>query len=460
MYGCLHSTRSLPDHGLFELASVFTPRVESMGSTTVILDLHGLGRAWPTPQDLGRALLEALRNRDPDPHVALALSRVTALLVARACAGLTIVPPGQEAAILAPLPLAALDLPPERQDLFRKWGLKTVGDLAALPADGLAERLGPEGPRLRCLARGEDEAPLVPSAPPESFACTLTLDWPVEGLEPLAFLFSRLLEPLCQGLVARGRSASAMGLDLRLMDGHFDRRTVRAAAPSAEPRTWRTLLLLDLEAQPPSDAILALTLRAAPTPSRPVQFSLLDPAQPSPERLAETLARLREWTSSGRCGAALLLDTHRPGVFVMESFAPGPLKDRRSLSSVASPSMALRVFRPPLPARVTLREGAPVFVAASGIRGHVVDRAGPWRASGDWWDVAWSREEWDVALGGSSDSAGDSGHVSRSNGSMSDGCSGANTLERDVSGRTSRGGIYRIFRDRLREAWFVEGELD
>jgi protein ImuB len=63
-----------------------------------------------------------------------------------------------------------------------------------------------------------------------------------------------------------------------------------------------------------------------------------------------------------------------------------------------------------------------VFVSTPGLRGAVVDRAGPWRASGDWWDAAYSREEWDVSLGAA--------------------------------------GIYRIFRDRLREAWFVEGELD
>ena len=68
-----------------------------------------------------------------------------------------------------------------------------------------------------------------------------------------------------------------------------------------------------------------------------------------------------------------------------------------------------------------MRDGGPAFLSAPGIRGAIVDRAGPWRASGDWWDVAWSREEWDVAL---------------------------------VQG------VYRIFRDRLREAWFVEGELD
>ena len=86
-----------------------------------------------------------------------------------------------------------------------------------------------------------------------------------------------------------------------------------------------------------------------------------------------------------------------------------------------SPRVALRVFRPPLPSEVVVKEGVPAFVSAAGVRGAVVDRAGPWRASGDWWDVAYSREEWDIAL---------------------------------------VGGVYRIFRDRLRESWFVEGELD
>ena len=71
--------------------------------------------------------------------------------------------------------------------------------------------------------------------------------------------------------------------------------------------------------------------------------------------------------------------------------------------------------------RVALREAAPAFVAAPGVRGAVSDRAGPWLASGDWWDEYWSREEWDVAL---------------------------------------PGGVYRLFRDRVRGGWFVEAELD
>jgi protein ImuB len=421
MYGCLHSPRSLPEGLLLELARDFTPRVEAESPLTVLLDLRGLGRMWPSPEALGQALQQAGRDRGHDLQVALAGTRTASLLLGRSRPGLTVVPLGQEAAALSPLPLGALGLPLEREELFRRWGLPTLGALAALPALGLAERLGPDGPRLRRQAQGEDEVPLVATPTPESFDCTLEVDWPVDGLEPLAFLLARVLEPLGQTLVSRCRRAAALTLELALVDGRTHRRTLRPSAPSAEPRTWRTLLLLDLETHPPGDAVLALTVRAEPTPARAVQFSLLDPAQPSPERLAETMARLTEWTAEGRGGAPALLDSHRPGAFVMETFAPGPFRATSGERTVP-PRLALRAFRPPRPAEVTLRAGEPAFVSAPGARGAVSERAGPWRASGDWWDVAWSREEWDVAL--------------------------------------QDGGVYRIYHDRLREAWFVEGELD
>ncbi len=422
MYGCLHSSQESPGVDLLALAQTFTPRVEAADPLTVLLDCRGLGRTWPQPEALGQALLDAGRGRGLDLGVALAWSRVVARILASAGTGLTIVPPGREAEALAPLPLTLLRLAPERQDLFQRWGLHTLGELARLPLRGLSERLGEEGPRLIRLARGEDQEPMVPVLPPESFECSLDLDWPVEGLEPLSFLLARVLDTLTSSLVTRGRKAAALHLELRLVDGSRHLRSVKSAAASAEPRTWRTLLLLDLESHPPGDAIQAIVLRAEPTESRQVQFSLLDPAQPSPEKLAETLARLQEWTACGRGGSPVLLDTHRPDAFAMGTFAPGPFKDRGPTRSLPLARVVLRAYRPPRAARVTLRDGAPVFVVAPRVRGAVIDRAGPWRASGDWWDVAWSREEWEVAL--------------------------------------SAGGVYRIYLDRLREQWFLSGELD
>lgn len=421
MFGGVHSSEALASpEALLEVARAFTPRVEAASPTPVLLDLAGLGRAWPSPEALGRALLLAARERARAASVALAASRVAALVLARGRPGLTVVAPGEEARLMAPLPLGLLGVPKPEEELLLRFGLRTIGELAALPPTGLAARLGEPGPRLVRLARGEDQAPLVPTPAAARFEIDLDLEWPVDGLEPLSFLFARLLDPLLESLRVRGRLAAALDLALDLVDGSVHLRALRPAAPSGEPRTWRTLLLLDLEAHPPRDAIRRIALRAVPTPARSVQFSLLDPAQPSPEALAETLARLHEFSAGGRGGTPTLLDSHRPGAFALKTFAPGALRSSL-LQAAPFPRLALRAFRPPLVADVVFQAGRPAFVAAPGVRGAVLDQAGPWRASGDWWDAAWSREEWDVALA----------------------C-----------------GLFRIYCDRLRGGFFVEGELD
>jgi len=427
VFGGLHAPRPLPEPGaLLAIARSFTPRVEARSPTPVLLDLSGLGRLWPTPHELGRALVAAAAAKAIEAQAALAFSRGAALVVARGCPGLTVVPAGGEAKALAPLPLALLELPEEQQLLLARWGLRTIGDLARLPPAALAARLGPAGPRLVELARGEDAGVFQRAALPERFETTLELDWPVDGLEPLAFLLQRALEPLAEALAVRGAKAKGLAFELGLADGSVHARTLRPASPTGDARTWRTLVLLDLEAHPPRDAIARLTLRAEPTPARASQFSLLDPAQPAPEKLAETLARLHAWTEQGRSGSPRLVDTHRPGAFAVSTFAPGPLPRGRRPSAPCGPRVALRAYRPPRLAHVLTKAGVPSFVAAPGLRGAVTAAAGPWRVSGDWWDESFSREEWDIAL----------------------------------ATPTGAAAAFRLFRDRLRGEWFVEGELD
>ena len=62
--------------------------------------------------------------------------------------------------------------------------------------------------------------------------------------------------------------------------------------------------------------------------------------------------------------------------------------------------MALRIFRPPRAARVTLDGGpAPLRRGRRHPRQASCELAGPWRTSGDWWTAdPWQRDEWDIAL--------------------------------------------------------------
>jgi protein ImuB len=420
MFAALYSPRPVADEALLVLARDFTPRAEGAGPI-VILDLAGLGRLWPSARALAEALQAAAVARGLGAlHIAIAPTRIGAGLIAHGRAGVNVIAERALADAVSRLPLAWLDLPADARQTLRRWGVRTIGQLAALPAPGLVARFGAVAARWQRAARGEDDRPLIPTPPPEPLDMRLELDWPIEGLEPLAFVLGPVLEALMDKLERHGQSAASLALELSLVNGHMITRALRTAAPTLDTRTWRTLLLLELESHPPSDAIQTITVTATPTEARSTQFSLLEGATPSPERLSEMMARLAEWTRDGRAGSPALLPTHRPGVFAMTRFEGGASSEAPPLA--APMRMALRVYRPPRPIEVARKGGVPVAVVGSHLHADVLCCAGPWRASGDWWDATWSREEWDVELRG---------------------C-----------------GLYRIFRDRLRDAWFVEGELD
>lgn len=97
-------------------------------------------------------------------------------------------------------------------------------------------------------------------------------------------------------------------------------------------------------------------------------------------------------------GTPLLLNTHRPDAFEMVNVntAPPPPEEPVQQETIR---LVMRLFRPALHARVTLADAAPKHVLAPGVKGKVMEWAGPWKTSGEWWThTAWMREEWDVAL--------------------------------------------------------------
>jgi hypothetical protein len=176
-------------------------------------------------------------------RVAIAGTRTTARLLVRHRAGLSIVEPGDDAQALAHLPLELLlqVRPPDDADAeicasFRRWGLRTLGDVAALPPADVAARMGQAGVQWQRLARGEDPAPLVPSVPEERFEQALDLEWPIEGLEPLSFVLGRLMEPLSAHLERRDRGAAVLHVRLHLVSKAVHARAARRRVASARGR--------------------------------------------------------------------------------------------------------------------------------------------------------------------------------------------------------------------------------
>jgi len=443
LYACLRAAnRELQT--LLDVARDFSPRVMRVSDGEVLLDVSGLGALIGEPPVIARELRRALKAAGAAASVAIAETQTAARLLAHvetvhgACnrRPLTALPV-QLLRQLEVLPPALNHRDRDRPyEIFEKWGIATLGELAALPPADLSSRLGRRGVALHRLARGLDARPFVPDGETPRFIGRLELEWPIDALEPLSFVFARLLEPLALSLELADRGAAAIRLELRLTDRATHTRVLQLPAPMRDPKVLRTLLLLDLESQSPAAAIDIVTIELDPAPARITQFSLLQRALPSPETLSTLTARLSALVGESRVGSPVILDTHRPGAFRMTRYAPDGARGAPGASG-ASGALVLRRQRVPPAIRVRVEHGRPVYLAAAkrGMpQGAVVQAAGPWRISGGWWMVerppmdlppkggSYNRDEWDVAL--------------------------------------SSGIVCRVYQDRASERWFLDGVYD
>jgi protein ImuB len=390
---------------LLRVALAHSPRVEDAGAGRVYLDASGLEGLFGDEPRLAARLRDAAAAVGVEIRVGIAESRIAALAAARLGPGVMIVEPGADAAYLAPAPLSLLDLPEETATRLSRWGLRTLGELAALPTAGLFERLGGDGVRLQRLARGEDPRPLVSWRPVPLFEESTECEWGLETLEAVGERLRELAARVCARLGAAGLAADGFEWSCRLGAGRVHEGALTPATPMTDTDSVGGLLRLALEARPPRGVVLALTFRARPVRVALAQESLTDRSRPAPRLLTATLNRLVALVGADAIGAPALLDTHRPDAIALATYPPqpSPLRGeggvRGEKTRGEAPALALRRLRPPAPASVTLASGRPVAVRSGRLTGRIVAGVGPWRVSGEWWSPRpWLQDEWDVEL--------------------------------------------------------------
>jgi protein ImuB len=423
---------------LLECASTFSPHVESTCPGTVILDLTGTEKLFGSPERMSCKITVRARQLGFHLRIAIASNPDTALYAARGITGITIIPAGDEASRLAPLCVGELPATPELLEVLDGWGIRTFRSLAALPSIALVERMGQEGLRLQKLAQGRIQRSLQTVEPAPEFVESHEFDDPIETLESLAFVLNRLLQEVCSRLISCSLATNELRLTLDLevrqvQDGRRGEKYSHAwklPVPTQDRTMLFTLVRLDLERSTYSAPIKKLTLEVIPIKPRIAQGNLFAPPSPEAGKLEITLARIRGVVGSTDAegiscvGSAQLLDTHRAGAFTVQPFSSvGETQN----SSAVIPIIALRVFRPALETAVELTGETPHFVRLWKKHRRVLAASGPWCSSGNWWNKTstWAREEWDVAL------------------------------------KTFEGiSYYRIYLDRIKKQWFVEGVFD
>ena len=214
--------------------------------------------------------------------------------------GAGIVPDEGTAEFLDPLPVSLLcgrlgsgDRDTEADDLpneLERLGISTLGRLAGLPRDAVADRFGRLGLRARRLARGEDE-PLRPRPVREAIAVELELPEAVSGQQ-----LERALELLISRLLAhgerRGRTLRALRLSARLAAGGGWRRQVALRRASADRDRVADALLPHLTLLPAPAATLRLETVAL-GPETGEQLSLSGPDEERRRRISEAVRQTR-----------------------------------------------------------------------------------------------------------------------------------------------------------------------
>ncbi len=389
---------------LLECAGTFSPRVEErsgVGEFLCVIDIAGTEKLFGSAEVLAQSLVRRVRALGVAACVAVSGNFDAAICNARGRPTQTaVIPAGVEGIALAPLPLAVLDLSDQHTEIFSLWGIRTLGELAALPEKQLVARLGQEGKRLRQVARGELPHLFVPVEAEFRLEERMELDTPVELLESLLFVIGVMLEQLVLRAAARVLALATVTVELTLEGGGTHVRTVRPALASNERAMWLKLIHLDMEAHPPAAAALGIALRAEPGSTSKVQMGLFSPQVPEAMRLDVTLARIKALVGEECVGRAVLADTHRPEGFRVEKFSvsgvgvgAGAVSSHELTESLA----AMRRLRPAERIDVTARGERPAeFVFRE--KRYVVERAyGPWAMSGDWWEQSlWGVEQWDL----------------------------------------------------------------
>src|SRR6266508_2141420 len=274
-----------------------TPLVEQISIDEAFLDLTALGE----PGDVLAARLQAT-IRD-DLALSCSLGVATNKLVAKVATdvgkslvrsgkipqAICVVPPGDEAAFLAPLPATALwGVGPKTAEKLSELGMHTIGDIAAWPAADLARRFGQHGDDLARRARGIDDRPIVTERATKSISQKTTFARDVTDRA----LLERTLREQASEIAQKLRREDLMGTTIKLKnrwpDFNTPTRQLTLPQPTDEPQVIaEAALRLFHQIWTSEQAVRLIGVGVSGLGAPPRQLSLWDvPPAPTPEQLA------------------------------------------------------------------------------------------------------------------------------------------------------------------------------
>ncbi|MBV7294735.1 DNA polymerase Y family protein [Corynebacterium sp. TAE3-ERU12] len=214
--------------------------VESLRPGLVAVSAYGPARYHGSEDRAMELLVDAAAIAGADCLSGVADDLVTAVLAARRGVH---VPPGQTAAFMQHISLievaaeTALGLSEDLVEMWSRMGLRTLGDIAGLPAAEVANRFGAQGAYWHRVARG-DHGQGVSAAPATvDLSVQYRPEEPVHRVDTAAFIARSLAGQLHHSLREAGYCCTRLAVSAELTDGARLRRVWRCTGPLTEATT-------------------------------------------------------------------------------------------------------------------------------------------------------------------------------------------------------------------------------
>lgn len=332
----------------------FSPAVAPDPPDGLFLDITGVSHLWGDEAEMMADLRARLRRNGLPFRLAIADTPGAAWALAHFGTDGTIAPPGGHAALLAPLPPAALRLEPEAVAQLERLGFRRAGQLLEIPRAPLGRRFGAQVLMRIDQALGRWAEALAFRRPPTPWVARLAFFEPIAAPEDMARVTADVCARLCARLEAHGRGARRFEVGFCRVDGRLPAVEVGLAAPGRDAARIARLLAPKIEAIDPGfgvEAVLAWAHEVEAVSGR--QGDALGGLAPAPEDgLIPLVDRLANRLGPDRVWWAAAVESHVPEQAARRT--PVFAEDRTGRAAEVAPwdpevPRPLRLFRRPEP---------------------------------------------------------------------------------------------------------------
>jgi DNA polymerase-4 len=295
---------------VMEILGRFTPLLEQVSIDEAFLDVAGSEALFGPPEAIALRIKAVVRA---EVGLTASVGVATTKLVAKVASdlrkpdGLVVVPPGDEAAFLAPLPIRRLwGVGARTHTVLSEHGVHTIGELAQVPVDVLVRRLGAHGASLHERAQGIDDSPVTGDIAAKSVSHEHTFD--VDTADPE--VIERTLLALAEGVAARLRAGAvrAATVQVKVRDSAFHtvtrQRTLAQPTDLADPIFRTALDLVRPEARGRRVRLLGVGAHGL---GEPAQMGLFETEDPRRRKAVEAQDEIRRRFGSRALTRARLL---------------------------------------------------------------------------------------------------------------------------------------------------------